>query len=73
MADMVELGGLWVNESKDGDKYISGYLGNAKLLIFKNKFKEEDNHPDYKMYVVAKDKKREAEQKSTTDDSDLPF
>ena len=60
MGDMIKLGGLWENESKDGKKYFSGSLGGAKILIFPNKFKEQDNQPDYQMYVAEKQKQESA-------------
>lgn len=54
---MVNIGGLWVNKTKDGEVYLSGYLNGARLLIFKNKFKDSENKPDYIMNVVNPDKK----------------
>lgn len=51
---MMQLGGLWLNESRGGEKYMVGYLGNLKLLVFKNKYKENDTQPDYIMYVDEK-------------------
>jgi len=49
--DMVFLGGLWANRDKNGQIYFSGYLGSAKLLIFRNKNKT-DKQPDYYMQLV---------------------
>ncbi|MEL7433030.1 MAG: hypothetical protein AAFN11_03705 [Chloroflexota bacterium] len=75
-ADMIQLGGLWANRTKDGEIYFSGYLGNAKLLIFKNKFKTEDKHPAFVMYVAPNPKNNSA---PTQDDiekdlsADIPF
>ncbi len=49
---MIEIGGIWQNESKDGVVYFSGYLNGAQMLIFKNGYKKEGSRePDYKMYV----------------------
>jgi len=47
-----EIGALW---RKGGDKpFYSGNLtiGGEKveIVIFKNKFKEKDNHPDLRIY-----------------------
>ena len=50
----VRLGGLWVNEDSSGKKYLGGYLGNARLRIIKNGFKNSDSEPDYIMYVEDK-------------------
>lgn len=60
-SEMIEIGGLWKNKSKDGDKtYLAGYLGNAKLLVFPNQFKEKDGNekaPDFRIYVAKMEKK----------------
>ena len=50
----VSLGGLWQQTDKNGNKYLSGSLGFAKLLIFKNSKKTADNQPDYNMMLVEK-------------------
>lgn len=73
---MLQKGGLWLNRTKDNELYFSGYDGNLKLLIFKNKFKENDSHPDYVMYVTEKPRPQAAsandlEQEHDTDD--IPF
>jgi uncharacterized protein (DUF736 family) len=68
MSDLINLGALWLNESKNGEKYMSGYLGEARLVIFKNKHKEEDKHPDYKVFI-AKGKKQEEYEKGSGDGS----
>lgn len=64
--EMIPLGGLWVNETKDGQQYLSGYLGQAKLLIFINQYKQEDKHPDYVMYVAPNKPKPEGTGKAKT-------
>lgn len=56
---MIQLGGLWKGTDKQGNEYFSGYLGNARLIIFKNGYKKEDKHPDYVMYVDENKKKGE--------------
>lgn len=59
MSDLVQLGGLWESQDKNGNLVLSGYLGNAQLKIFKNTFKNADNQPDFRMYVSEKPKKDE--------------
>ncbi len=44
---MIIAGGLWLRESKGGEKYMTGTLGGVKVLIFKNKRKRNENDPDY--------------------------
>ena len=52
--NMIQITGLWKNTSQKGESYLTGYFGNAKVLIFKNSFKDKDNQPDYKLYISAK-------------------
>lgn len=72
--NMVSIGGLWLNKSKNGEYYFSGYFNNARLIIFKNQFKEKDSQPDYVMYITKPDKQAEktdaAEFESTLDNPD---
>lgn len=68
---MLQLGGLWINESNSGNKYMSGYLGNLKIMIFRNKFKTEDKHPDYVMRLA--EKQRDTESEAEKDKDDIPF
>lgn len=69
---MLQLGGLWVNESKSGVKYMTGYMGNLKLMIFRNNFKKEDNQPDYVMYLAEKPRNNESNSEENKSD-DIPF
>lgn len=57
MSDLINLGALWLNE-KDGKKYMSGYLGDARLLVFKNDHKDNDKAPDYRV-LIGKGKKQQ--------------
>lgn len=48
------IGALWISESKNGAKYMSGSIEidgvKHKIVVFKNTFKEEDKHPDYRIF-----------------------
>lgn len=68
---MLQLGGLWVNESKSGTKYMTGYFGNLKLMIFRNNYKSEDKHPDYVMYLAEKPRDTRSDDAPSPDD--IPF
>lgn len=68
---MLQLGGLWVNDSKNGNKYMSGYLGNLKIMVFRNNYKTEDKHPDYVMYLTEKPRNNENSDEQNKDD--IPF
>lgn len=77
---LIEFTGLWVNESRNGEKYFSGNVsGRMKLLIFKSKHKETDKHPDYIAYLAPVEKKPDAGGSQTSGtttqppDDDLPF
>lgn len=67
---MIKVSGLWLNIDKEGNKYFSGGLGNIRVVIFKNTFKEEgSNEPDYNMYF-DENKKKEIPK---VEDDDVPF
>ena len=54
MSELIQLTGLWLNTKQDGEKYFSGNLGGAKVLIFKNKHKEKDKVEPRDMLVVSR-------------------
>jgi hypothetical protein len=57
---MIELTGLWMNKTKEGETYMKGSLGHGTVLVFKNKHKEEgSNQPDYKIMLAEKTKNKE--------------
>lgn len=49
---MIKLTGLWKNKSKNGMEYLSGRLGNAKVMIFPVKNKKSDKSPDYELVLA---------------------
>lgn len=52
MSDLVQVCALWKNKTKEGKDYLSGYLGDAKVLIFANKHKRAGSKdPDCHMYL----------------------
>lgn len=61
MSDMVKLTGLWKNETKEGETFYAGNLGNARVLIFKNQYKEESKHPDLNLFIAPQKEKRDGE------------
>jgi len=54
---LIQLTGLWLNEGKRG-KFMSGSLGAARILVFRNTHKTDPKHPDYLVYIAPK--KRES-------------
>jgi uncharacterized protein (DUF736 family) len=56
-SELVTIGALWTNKDREGRTYYSGKLGDARLLVFENKFKEKgDKTPDYRVYVANRPK-----------------
>lgn len=50
---MVRLGGLWRATTRDGQEMLRGRLGAAKILVFENSYKRDENDPDMVMYLTA--------------------
>lgn len=79
-SNRVCLGGLWQQTDRNGNKYLSGSLGFAKLLIFPNRNKTEgSNQPDYNMVIVEKQRDSDKPPDNTPPapkpqaDDDAPF
>ena len=74
---MIKLTGLWTHFSSTGKEYWSGTIGGAKILIFKNESKKEDNQPDYELLIAEKKKKTENKDESKVvkdfAPDDIPF
>lgn len=68
---MIYLTGLWLNETSDGKKYFTGYLGQGRVMIFRNEKKRPgSNDPDYNMLIAPKPD----EDKNNPDaGDDIPF
>lgn len=78
--DMIQIGGLWKKRGKDGKSYLSGTFGSANLMIFENKFKKNDRHPDYVLCLAEKtrngrgsDRGQSGEQTPASGGDDIPF
>ena len=54
------IGALWLNETKDGEKFFSGHINNVKVVVFKNRYKDKPTKPDYRVFESTP---REAEDK----------
>jgi hypothetical protein len=48
-----ELGALWVNtKNGNNEKYLTGKIKGEKVIVFKNKYKDENEKaPDFKVYM----------------------
>ncbi len=76
---MLNVTGLWLNKSKSGVSYMSGSLGNLRVLIFRNTHKTQDKQPDYQLCFAPSNKDRGREKKDNPeadaggDHSNIPF
>jgi hypothetical protein len=43
--------GLWKAKSVKGEEYLSGPLGPFQIFVFRNKYKDKPQQPDYALYV----------------------
>lgn len=48
---MITLGGLW--KAKTGSS-LSGFFGDAKIVVYKNTQKTDPKQPDYKLAIAEK-------------------
>lgn len=68
--DLIPVMGLWMNEGASG-KYLSGKLGNMRVLIFPNTRKEEGSkQPDYRVFFAAEQQQPKAQNE---DAEPVPF
>jgi len=47
---MEKLGALWLKESKKGVTYLTGTIGEQKVVVFKVKDKRNERGPDYEIF-----------------------
>lgn len=73
MNGLVEITGLWAKKDKDGNEYFTGNIGKSSVIIFKNKGKKQDNHPDYRLYITENKKQEHAKEPSFDVSEELPF
>lgn len=50
MSKLEKLGALWLKTSKNGMKFMTGKIGEQRIVIFKVKEKRSDKHPDYEIF-----------------------
>jgi uncharacterized protein (DUF736 family) len=74
-----EVGALWLNVNQSsGDKYLTGQINGEKVIMFKNKYKEENpKAPDFRVYkqkdpeAPAKSESAKEELKDSFEEDDL--
>lgn len=73
MTDLVKIGALWVGADKKGNPQLTGKMGDARLLVLKNNFKERDNQPDYVVYVTKNERRDNGEEQRPLEQEEMPF
>lgn len=65
-----ELGALWLNvNQKTNEKYLTGHINNEKVIMFKNKFKEDNpKAPDFRIYKQKDQGTNESAEKKTEEE-----
>lgn len=73
-SDMIKLGGLWSGKDKDGNTFLSGkFSPQVKILIFKNKYRESENHPTHIMYLAQVETQGQGQRQGGGDEPDEFF
>ena len=74
MAFNESIGGVWVKTTKTGEKYLSIQIDKEGYKAFKNKYKTEDKHPDFRVVRNDPNFKKDTETKPEVNplDDDLP-
>ena len=72
MNDLEEIGALWSKRDKNDEPFLSGQIEvngeKKKILVFKNKHRKEDKHPNYRIFLSDGPPK-----KKDFEDEDVPF
>lgn len=71
MSDLHEFIALWENRSKDGKVYLSGRLGNSRVVFFRNDHKQKESQPDWRGYTAPKQKEDSHNARNNNDEWDL--
>jgi uncharacterized protein (DUF736 family) len=72
-----EIGALWLNvNQKTQEKYLTGKVNGEKVILFKNKYKSENEKaPDFRMYKQkdqdSPSSSSQAKEESFDDDEDM--
>lgn len=83
--DLIKLGAFWKRQKLNGEEYLSGSkFDRGRLVMFRNKYKKDDKHPDWILYI-GEDRDKEETNEGTgedvfenprreeVDDSEVPF
>lgn len=59
MSKLEKLGALWLRTSAKGTKFMSGKIGDQRIVVFKVKEKKSENYPDYEIFKSEPMERRE--------------
>ena len=68
-----KLSGLWLKETKNGQKFFAGTNDGFSYAVFKNGFKEKDSQPDYILYREPVEEQQNAPYSPAPETNELPF
>lgn len=74
MADLIEIAALWESTDKNGNPMLTGKMGNARVVVLKNTYKDKENQPDYRVYVTKNERREDTDNNQPAEDMDsIPF
>jgi len=74
MSNLLKIGGLWKNKTKEGQTILSGTLNPiTSVLIMPNTFKKSEKDPDFYLYFKAREKDGAAKPAAAAEKDELDF
>lgn len=58
---MVQAGGLWKKQDRNGHVYFTGPLGGVQVFVFPNRKKEKPSQPDARLVFAQREFRKEEE------------
>ena len=76
MENKKSIGAFWLKTAKSGTKYMSGVIEfngeKHNIVMFKNTSKNEDKHPDYRIFLSEEKKENHPKSVSVNNYADVP-
>ena len=66
---MVKVAGLWLNTTRDGQKYYSGTLGGLKVFLFKSK-SDHPKAPTFNLFLAERSQEQRGNYRKRDEDKD---
>jgi uncharacterized protein (DUF736 family) len=58
-SDLIKVTSLWKNQGKNGEFFSGNFSPNTRIIIFPNKYKRNDNDPDFNVFLTQKVDRRD--------------